>query len=144
MTKKSQAKPLAAGGGAPELSLRALNRATLARQMLLARAAVPVEAAVERLAGMQAQIARPPYLGLWTRLAGFEREALTGALQERRVVRATAFRGTLHLLTADDLVTFRGALQPMLSRGMQSILRNRTETFEMELLLDEARAFFAG
>ena len=144
MTKKSQAKPLAAGGGAPELSLRALNRATLARQMLLARAAVPVEAAVERLAGMQAQIARPPYLGLWTRLAGFEREALTGALQERRVVRATAFRGTLHLLTADDLVTFRGALQPMLSRGMQSILRNRTETFEMELLLAEARAFFAG
>ncbi len=144
MTAQGREKPPAKRAGAPELSLRALNRATLARQMLLARAAVPVEAAVERLAGMQAQIARPPYLGLWTRLAGFEREALTGALQERRVVRATAFRGTLHLLTADDLVTFRGALQPMLSRGMQSILRNRTETFEMELLLAEARAFFAG
>ena len=59
-------------------------------------------------------------------------------------MRATAYRGTLHLLTAADLVAFRGALQPMLSRGMQSILRNRTETFEMEQLLAEARAFFAG
>ena len=74
-----------------ELSLRALNRATLARQMLLERATIPVEAAVERLAGMQAQIPRPPYLGLWTRLAGFERAALAAALQGRRVVRASGF-----------------------------------------------------
>ena len=137
-----QPKPLATAS-APELSLRALNRATLARQMLLERAAVPVEEAVARLAGMQAQIPRPPYLGLWTRLAGFEREALSAALRARRVVRATAWRGTLHLLTADDLLAFRGALQPMLSRGMQSILRNRTESFDMESLLAEARAFFA-
>lgn len=132
----------------PELSLRALNRATLARQMLLERATLPVETAVEtaveRLAGMQAQIPRPPYLGLWTRLAGFERERLTTALHERRIVRATAYRGTLHLLTAADLVAFRGALQPMLSRGMQSILRNRTESFDMEQLLDAARRFFAA
>ncbi|MEO8197101.1 MAG: winged helix DNA-binding domain-containing protein [Thermoanaerobaculia bacterium] len=129
---------------APELSLRALNRATLARQMLLERADVPVEVAVARLAGMQAQIARPPYLGLWTRLAGFERAALSVALHARRVVRATAWRGTLHLLTDDDLLHFRGALQPMLSRGMQSILRNRVETFDMEELLAAARTFFAA
>ncbi|MEO7793540.1 MAG: winged helix DNA-binding domain-containing protein [Thermoanaerobaculia bacterium] len=129
---------------APELSLRELNRATLARQMLLERAAIPVEAAVERLAGMQAQIPRPPYLGLWTRLEGFERGALSAAIRERRIVRATAYRATLHLLTAADLVAFRGALQPMLSRGMQSILRNRTENFDMEQLLGEARAFFTA
>ena len=135
-------KPTPASG-APELSLRALNRATLARQLLLERAALPVEAAVERLAGMQAQIPRPPYLGLWTRLAGFERETLSTALRERRIVRATAYRGTLHLLTADDLLSFRGALQPMLSRGMQSILRNRTESFDMEALLAAARSYFA-
>lgn len=111
--------------------------------MLLARATVPVEEAVARLAGMQAQIPRPPYVGLWSRLAGFEREGLSAALHARRVVRATAWRGTLHLLTAGDLLAFRGALQPMLSRGMQSILRNRTESFDMEQLLHEARAFFA-
>ena len=110
--------------------------------MLLERSAVPVEAAVARLAGMQAQIPRPPYIGLWTRLAGFEREELSTALRERRVVRATAWRGTLHLLTADDLLAFRGALQPMLSRGMQSILRHRAESFDMEKLLTAARAFF--
>ena len=112
--------------------------------MLLERATVPVENAVERLFGMQAQIPRPPYLGLWTRLAGFERDALTTALRERRIVRATAWRGTLHLLTTEDLVAFRGALQPMLSRGMQSILRNRAESFDMEKLVAEARAFFGA
>ncbi len=141
MTAQARAKP-ATKAGAPELSLRALNRATLARQLLLERAEIPVEAAVSRLAGMQAQIPRPPYLGLWTRLAAFERGALSTALHDRRIVRATAFRATLHLLTAEDLLLFRGALQPMLSRGMQSILRNRTESFEMEALLAEARAFF--
>ncbi len=128
----------------PELSLRALNRATLARQMLLERAAVPVEGAVARLFGMQAQIPRPPFIGLWSRLAGFDRQALATALGERRVVRATAWRGTLHLLTANDLLAFRGALQPMLSRGMQSILRNRVESFDMEELLAAARAFFGS
>ena len=112
--------------------------------MLLERSAAPVDATVARLLGMQAQIPRPPYVGLWTRLAAFEREMLSTALHERRVVRATAWRGTLHLLTADDLLTFRGALQPMLSRGMQSILRNRVETFDMEKLLATARAFFAA
>jgi len=112
--------------------------------MLLERAAIPVEAAVARLAGMQAQIPRPPYLGLWTRLARFDREALSAALRERRVVRATAWRATLHLLTREDLLAFRGALQPMLSRGMQSILRNRVEGFDMDKLLAEARRFFAA
>ena len=141
MTAKSRSKP-SSTTGAPELSRRALNRATLARQMLLERAAVPVESAVARLFGMQAQIPRPPYLGLWTRLAGFERETLSAALHTRRVVRATAWRTTLHLLTAEDLLAFRGALQPMLSRGMQSILRQRAETFDMAELLVVARAFF--
>ena len=110
--------------------------------MLLERADLPVESAVARLFGMQAQIPRPPYLGLWTRLAGFERETLSAALRTRRVVRATAWRATLHLLTAEDLLAFRGALQPMLSRGMQSILRQRAETFDMAELLGVARAFF--
>ncbi len=141
MATPSRSKP-SASASAPELSRRALNRATLARQMLLERATVPVETAVARLAGMQAQIPRPPYLGLWTRLAGFERQALTAALHARRVVRATAFRGTLHLLTAEDLLAFRGTLQPMLSRGMQSILRNRAESFDMDELLAAARTFF--
>ena len=56
------------------ITQRALNRATLARQLLLQRNKIPVVAAVERLAGLQAQLARPPYLGLWSRLADFSRD----------------------------------------------------------------------
>lgn len=143
MATKSTKRP-SSNASSPVLSRRALNRATLARQMLLVRAAVPVEAAVARLFGMQAQLAKPPFIGLWTRLAGFDRAALSTALAARRIVRATAWRGTLHLLTDEDLLAFRGSLQEMLSRGMRSILRERAEGLDMEKLIAEARVFFAA
>ncbi len=69
------------------LTLRELNRATLARQMLLDREVLPVVPAVERLVGLQAQVPKPPYVGLWTRLRDFRREELTELLRQRRVVR---------------------------------------------------------
>jgi len=131
---------------APLLTTRQLNRALLARQMLLAReeagAVNPVKA-VERLAGLQAQVPRPPFVGLWTRLAGFRREDLLAPLHSREIVRVTAMRGTLHLLSARDYVSLRGALQPGLTRGMQSILRERA-AFDFAGLEREARAFFGG
>lgn len=124
------------------LTTRQLNRALLARQMLLAREKATASEAVERLVGLQAQLARPPFGGLWTRLEGFRREDLLAPLHERRIVRVTAMRGTLHLMTAADYVELRGALQPGLSRGMQSILRDRATTFDLEAIGAEARAFF--
>src|SRR5262249_57476241 len=84
---------------APTLSLRALNRATLARQMLLARAKATPAQAIERLAGLQAQLARPPYLGLWSRVAGFTRDKLTRAIHAPDVVRPTLIPPTPHLPT---------------------------------------------
>lgn len=126
------------------LTNRQLNRALLARQMLLAREKTSALEAVERLAGLQAQIARPPFVGLWTRLEGFRRGDLLGLLHERQVARFTAMRGTLHLMTAADTVDLRGALQPMLSKGAQSILGDRTRSFDLGVLLEEGRAFFAG
>ena len=60
------------------MTRRALNRATLARQMLLRREAVSPVRAVERLAGLQAQVPRPPFVGLWSRVDGFRREDLGG------------------------------------------------------------------
>src|SRR5262249_744450 len=75
------------------------GRATLARQMLLKREATTVVRAVERLAGMQAQQPKPPFVGLWSRVEGFQREALGRALLGREVVRATLMRGTIHLMT---------------------------------------------
>lgn len=126
------------------LTTRDLNRALLARQMLLSREETTALAAVERLVGMQAQLARPPFVGLWTRLKGFRRDDLLDALRPRQIVRVTAMRATLHLMTAADYLALRGPLQPMLSRGMQSILRERATTLDLVALETEARAFFGG
>ena len=104
---------------APVLSPRQLNRATLARQMLLERQAVPVPEAVERLAGMQAQEPRPPFVGLWSRLQGFRREDLVEALRGYEVVRGPLMRSTLHLLSAADFAAFRPALAPALNAAVR-------------------------
>jgi hypothetical protein len=100
------------------LSLRALNRATLARQMLLERRKVSVTQAIERLAGLQAQAPNPPYIGLWSRLEGFEREQLTQAMRKRRIVRMSTMRSTLHLMTAADGLAWRPLLEPVHQRGL--------------------------
>ena len=96
------------------LSLRALNRATLARQLLLERVDCTVTEALGRILGLQAQAARPAFVGLWTRLSDFERADILSQIRRRRVVRATSFRGTLHLLTATDFATFRPIIQASL------------------------------
>jgi DNA glycosylase AlkZ-like len=83
-----------------------LNRATLARQLLLRRSGLAVSRAVERLSAMQAQSAREAYIGLWSRLKRFERDALTRALERRRVVRASLFRITLHYVSATNHPAF--------------------------------------
>ncbi|WP_432728226.1 winged helix DNA-binding domain-containing protein [Variovorax sp. W6] len=100
------------------LSLRALNRATLARQMLLERRRFTPSQAIERLAGLQAQAPNPPYVGLWSRIEGFRREQLTEALRKRRVVRMSTLRATLHLMTAQDALAWRPLLEPVHQRGL--------------------------
>ena len=84
------------------LSDRALDRALLARQLLLERASLGPVAAIERLAGLQAQWSPAPYIGLWARLARFAIEDLERALADHTVVKATVMRGTLHLLAARE------------------------------------------
>lgn len=120
------------------LSLRQINRATLARQMLLERARVSAVAGLERLCGVQAQEAKPPFLGLWSRLAGFRHEQLSTAIRERKAVRATMMRATLHLVSAADYLALRPALQPMLTLGMR-VLGARAKGLETEKLLPVAR-----
>ena len=100
------------------LSLRALNRATLERQLLLRRAAMAAREAVGHLAGLQAQAPLAPYVGLWTRLAGFGHQELKDLLTERAVVRAHLMRNTVHLLTAEDFVSFRPLFRPLMDRGL--------------------------
>jgi hypothetical protein len=95
-----------------------LNRATLDRQLLLRRAARPARDAIEHLAGLQAQAPLAPYVGLWTRLAGFGHEDLEDLLTERVVVRAHLMRNTVHLVTAADFVCFRPLFQPVMARAL--------------------------
>ena len=95
------------------LTQRELNRATLARQLLLERKKLSPLAAIERLAGMQAQWAPAPYVGLWTRLEGFKRGTLERAVLRGDVVKPTVMRGTLHLITRRDYPTFWWALRDM-------------------------------
>ena len=94
------------GGPHPVLTLRDLNRATLARQMLLERADESPVTAIERLAGLQAQYSPSPYIALWTRLRQFAIADLTAALENGQVFQATLMRGTLHLVSAGDYPAF--------------------------------------
>lgn len=101
------------GAGATTLSLRSLNRALLARQMLLAREPIAAHVALERLIGLQAQSPSPPYFGLWTRLADFRPEHLSDLIEARRAVRISLMRSTIHLATARDALRLRPVLQSM-------------------------------
>ena len=86
----------------PVLTPRALNRALLARQLLLDRSPVSLTDALERVGGLQTQYAPAGYIGLWSRVRDFERPMLTRALEERRVIQATMMRATIHLVSAAD------------------------------------------
>ncbi len=92
------------------LTLRELNRATLARQLLLARRPHSATTVIERLVGMQAQWPPAPYIGIWTRVADFRRGTLERALARTSVVKATVMRQTLHLVTREDYDRLRAAL----------------------------------
>ena len=122
--------------GMATMTHRELNRATLARQGLLARwdDADAVEA-LRRLAGLQAQEPRPPFIGLWTRLEGFAAADLLGALRDRRAVRATLMRGTLHTVAADDWPLFFGP--PDRTRN---VLGTRSRDLDPEPVLVAAEA----
>jgi len=121
------------------LSVQALNRATLARQLLLAREPIPVAEAVGRLCGMQAQEPKPPFLGLWTRLDGFQPSDLNAALRDRSLVRATMMRATLHLMTGSDYTAFRTTMQPMLD-GALRVLGDRAKGMDLAKVVPAARA----
>ncbi|TMD61298.1 MAG: winged helix DNA-binding domain-containing protein [Chloroflexi bacterium] len=86
----------------PLLTLRELNRALLARQLLLERRRVPIVRAVEQLGGLQAQWAPSPYVALWSRIDGFERERLQRPIDKGEIVKTTLMRATLHLVSARE------------------------------------------
>jgi Winged helix DNA-binding domain len=120
---------------APVLTRRALNRATLARQMLLERADLSPLETVQRLVGLQAQTAQTWYHGLWSRLLDFDPKDLSDLLADRKVVRIALMRSTIHLVTADDCLTLRPLVQPVLERAFNSNFgRNLVEVDRSQLV----------
>jgi hypothetical protein len=123
------------------LGTRALNRALLARQLLLRRWKLAPGAALERLVGMQAQSPRAPYVGLWSRLSGFEPGRLSAMVEGRAAVRVALMRTTIHLVTARDCMALRPVLQPVQERGFHtgSPFGKRIDDVDLSAVLDEGR-----
>ncbi|MFI9819497.1 winged helix DNA-binding domain-containing protein [Streptomyces sp. NPDC052013] len=128
------------------LGTRALNRATLARQLLLRRSPLSAEAAVRHLVGLQAQNVKPPYYALAARLDGFTPEALSRPMADRAVARMVTLRSTIHTHTAEDCLTLRPLVQPARDReisvfrkGLAGVDLDRLAVLARELVESEPR-----
>ncbi|MEW2248994.1 winged helix DNA-binding domain-containing protein [Streptomyces sp. NPDC006975] len=131
---------------APVLGARALNRATLARQLLLSRSPLTAEEAVGHLLGLQAQNVTPPYYALAARLDGFAPEQLSRLMADRAVARIVTLRSTIHTHTADDCLTLRPLVQPAREReltafrtGLTGVDLGRLAALARELVEEEPR-----
>jgi len=121
---------------------RALNRALLERQMLLRRSALPVTAAIEQLAGLQARAPNPPYIGLRTRLHRFTPDQPGQLITDRQVVRIALMRSAIHLVTARDCLYRRPVFQAVLDRAIYTngSLISELTGVNVVTLVTEARA----
>lgn len=122
------------------ISARAVNRATLARQLLLGREAFDVEEALRCVVALQAQQPASPYIALWNRLRGFDPADLDAALADGRIVKATLMRLTLHAVHVEDYRSFREAMEPTLRSSRLGDARFRSSGLTGE----DADALVAG
>ncbi|MGW6529345.1 winged helix DNA-binding domain-containing protein [Streptomyces venezuelae] len=113
------------------LDTRTLNRATLARQLLLDRADLPALDAVAHLCGLQAQEPQEPFVGLWSRLRAFEPGTLCDLLVQRHVVRTHLMRRTVHLVTADDALAWRTRHDAMLRQRVLGVYRRELDGVDL-------------
>lgn len=125
------------------LGTRALNRATLARQLLLERAEMPAGDAVAHLGGLQAQEPQEPFTGLWSRLRGFDPASLSNLLTGRAVVRTHLMRRTVHLVTAADALAWRARHDAMLRQRVLGVYRRELDGVDLDELAAAGRAFLA-
>lgn len=118
------------------LTRRRLNRATLARQLLLERAHMPIVDAVGRLAGMQMQEELPVHVGLWSRLTGVTRETVVRAFDDGALVRGTAMRGTLYAFAAEDFPWVRSTIGPGLAADALAYVKKTASPVEVAAAID--------
>jgi hypothetical protein len=121
------------------LGTRALNRALLARQLLLERSTLGLTEAIEQMGGIQTQYAPAGYIGLWLRLRGFERPMLTRALEDRSVVQATMMRVTIHTVSAGDYWPMTFGVRRRRREWFESVGRRQLEGFDPAAVADAVR-----
>jgi len=126
------------------LSLHALNRATLARQLLLQRTRLTPLQAIRRLVALQAQAPNPPYLALWARLEGFAAPQLTRLIERGTVLRSALLRATLHLAAAPDYAGLRPLLQPVLARSLQGAYGRALKDLDLATVLAHGAGILAA
>jgi hypothetical protein len=126
------------------ISQRQLNRALLARQGLLEPFDLPLPRVLEQVGGIQAQYAPSMYIGLWSRMQGFDREQLTAALEDRTAVQGTLLRGTIHLVSRADYWAFALVARPLLREWFARVSKGEPPAAEVELDTAKLRAALAG
>jgi hypothetical protein len=125
------------------LTERELNRALLARQLLLERAELPLTRAVERIGGLQTQYAPSAYIGLWSRLSGFERVQLTRALERRTLVQGTLLRSTIHVVTPRDYQALGAGIRKDRRAWWMGATRHQVTASEMRAVAERLRSLLA-
>ncbi len=143
MTAVTARSPYDAAMTEPVLSTRALNRALLARQLLLDRSPLPLTEAIEQLGGLQTQYAPSGYIGLWSRLRDFRRESLTQALVDRRVIQGTLIRSTIHMVSAADWPLFAAGTRNVRREWWLRASRSETGKIDVESVLHRVRKLLA-
>jgi hypothetical protein len=127
-------------GTPPVLSTRALNRALLARQMLLTRVNLPVLDAIERLVGIQAQDPNAPYFGLWTRLEEFRPDDLSKLIQNKKVMRLALLRSTIHLVSSKDGMSLRPLIQSVQDTVLKNSFGKHLNGLDTQVVAEAGRA----
>lgn len=125
------------------LGWRQLNRAVLARQLFLERSALPLHRVVERMASVQAQYIPSAYVGLWSRVRGFEKNHLTGALERGSVIQGTLMRGTIHLVSRADYWPIATAIRQQMRAWWLRVSREGRTAQHMEELAGRLRMALA-
>lgn len=126
---------------APVLTTRAINRATLSRQLLLERSSMALTTVIEHLVGLQAQTPHTAYVGLWSRIAGFRPDELSELMLDRRVVRIALMRSTIFLVTARDAWALRPLIQAVQDRMFQGQFGRRLDGLDRAAVLAAGRAY---
>ena len=121
------------------VTTRELNRALLARQFLLDRSSLPVVTTIERIGGLQTQYAPSGYIGLWSRMRNFRRDALTEALQQRRVIQGTLLRSTIHMVSARDYWLFHAATRSSRQDWWRRVTRHQISEPDMDAAVRAVR-----